>query len=307
MSSCSTKHAIICTSIEEIECAIVLVSWLLSTCIHIDSSQQVHQIASCWLLFFCFFLWAFIPRIPSEIEIKLVVFFFLRSILWLYNITSEVKIIRVISADSLAGSELLKSTSKVEFATLVLPLALSLNIFDSLLFFAGGSLLGCLDSLPQLFIFVHFPGSRGNSLAISLLSPLLPFSFLLDPAGLLVGGLIGLTAHVVSPEVLTRKLYYKEYFLEIIQVNQSVYKKSTKGQRSLTVLVEVLEGLVINPQLKLVTMLNHAEAVLSYGEWEQECPLVPKKFIKDLVRPLVDYLRIILVDYLLVLKNLLLS
>ena len=69
----------------------------------------------------------------------------------------------------------------------------------------------------------------------------------------------------------------------------------------------MLEGLVVDPQLKLVTMLNNAETILSYGEWEQECPLVPKKFVKDLVRPLIDYLRIVLVDYLLVLKNLLLS
>lgn len=187
MSSCSTKYAIICTSVEEIECAIVLITWLLSTCIHIDSSQQVHQIAPCWLLFFCFFLRALISCAPSEIEIKLVVLLFLRSILWLYNITSEVKIIWVISAYSLAGSELLKSASEVEITTLVLPLALSLNIFDSLLFFAGGSLLGCLDSFPQLFIFVYFTRGSGISLAIiSLLSPPLPFSFLLDPAGLLI-------------------------------------------------------------------------------------------------------------------------
>ena len=186
MSSCSTKHAIICTSVEEIECAIVLITWLLSTCIHIYSSQQVHQIASCWLLFFCFFLRALVSCIPTEIEIKLVVLFFLRSILRLYNITAKVKIIRVISAYSLAGSELLESASKVEIPTLVLPLALSLNIFDSLLFLASGCLLGCLDSLPQLFIFVHLTRGSGNSLAISLLSPPLPFSFLLDPAGLLI-------------------------------------------------------------------------------------------------------------------------
>ena len=69
----------------------------------------------------------------------------------------------------------------------------------------------------------------------------------------------------------------------------------------------MLERLVVDPQLKLVTMLNYAEAVLSYSEWEQESSLVPKKFVKDLVRQLIDYLRIILVDYLLVLKNLLLS
>ena len=233
MSSSSTKHAIICTSVEEIKSAIVLISWLLCTCIHINSSQQVHQIASCWLLFFCFFLRALVSCIPSEIEIKLVVLFFLRSILRLDNITSEIKIIRVISADSLSGSELLESATEVEITTLVLLLALPLNFLNPLLFFAGSSLLGCFDSLPQLFIFVDFPGSGGLGLAISLLSPPLPFSFLLDPAGLLVRGLISLTPHVVSPKVLTRKLY--NYFDKninklFIHVNQSAWRRALREE-----------------------------------------------------------------------------
>ena len=38
----------------------------------------------------------------------------------------------------------------------------------------------------------------------------------------------------------------------------------------------MLEGLIIDPQLKFISVLHHTQAILSDGEWEQESALVPK-------------------------------
>lgn len=174
------KDAVVRRTIEKVQCIFLILLWGALACIHVNASEEVHEIASAsatWLIF----LWGrlfLITATTTEIEVELLIVLLLLP----YHIPSKIKVIDIVPCHRLIviGGELLKPIAKIEIVIVVTALWLLicrsnlltklLCLLDSQLFLLGRRLLGQLDGSSQLLVLID----DVSGLSPWLPSPMLP-------------------------------------------------------------------------------------------------------------------------------------